>query len=111
MIRIPTITRRARRPPPEPTPGQVRPGHGQADRRQVEVIGDPRQARQGIVASSTVWILRACKGGGATGLPVAVRARLQPAAGIFFLSAILVAVVNLLVDILYVILDPRIRLG
>ncbi len=31
--------------------------------------------------------------------------------GIFFLSAILVVVVNLLVDILYVILDPRIRLG
>ena len=31
--------------------------------------------------------------------------------GIFFLSAILVVVVNLLVDIIYVILDPRIRLG
>ncbi|MBO6604696.1 MAG: ABC transporter permease [Roseicyclus sp.] len=30
--------------------------------------------------------------------------------GIFFLSAILVVVVNLLVDIIYVILDPRIRL-
>lgn len=31
--------------------------------------------------------------------------------GIFFLSAILVVVVNLVVDILYVMLDPRIRIG
>jgi peptide/nickel transport system permease protein len=31
--------------------------------------------------------------------------------GIFFLSAVLVVVVNLIVDIVYVLLDPRIRIG
>ena len=31
--------------------------------------------------------------------------------GIFFLSACLVVIVNLIVDVIYVLLDPRIRLG
>lgn len=31
--------------------------------------------------------------------------------GIFFMSACLVVVVNLIVDVIYVLLDPRIRIG
>ncbi len=31
--------------------------------------------------------------------------------GIFFMSAVLVVLINLLVDVVYVALDPRIRMG